>query len=131
MIFLWKNKLKRIFTWCAVLCCIGLLAGCSWSEARRNLDNARALRVGMTKEQVLAVMGEPIQDEIFTRPDVWFYFIEPVWVDGLTTEDECMPLVFENGKLIGWGNEYYARTRLMPKMPDTNAQNVRTLDLGD
>ena len=59
----------------------------------------------MTKAQVLAIMGEPVKDEIFTKPDVWFYFIEPVWVDGLTTEDECMPLVFENGKLVGWGNE--------------------------
>ena len=42
---------------------------------------------------------------------------------------ECMPLVFENGKLIGWGNEYYARTRLMPAMPKTNAENVRELNL--
>ena len=128
-IFPWKNKLKRIFILLAVTVCAGLLSGCSWAEARRNLDNARALRIGMTKAQVLEIMGEPVKDEIFTRPDVWFYFIEPVWVDGLTTEDECMPLVFENGKLVGWGNEYYARTRLMPAMPKTNAENVRELDL--
>ena len=128
-IFLWKNKLKRIFILLAAAVCVGLLSGCSWAEARRNLDNARALRIGMTKSQVLEIMGEPVKDEIFTKPDVWFYFIEPVWVDGLTTEDECMPLVFENGKLVGWGNEYYARTRLMPAMPKTNAENVRELDL--
>ena len=127
--FPWKNKLKKFSTLLAVAVCAVLLSGCSWSEASRNLENARALRIGMTKEQVLAVMGEPVQDEIFTRPDVWFYFIEPVWMDGLTTEDECMPLVFKDGKLIGWGNEYYARTRLMPAMPKTNAENVRELDL--
>ena len=40
-------------------------------------------------------------------------------------------LVFENGKLVGWGNEYYARTRLMPAMPKTNAENVRELDLSN
>lgn len=128
-IFLWKNKLKRILLLLAVAVCTGLLTGCSWSEASRNLENARALRIGMTKAQVLEIMGEPVENEIFTRPDVWFYFIEPVWMDGLTTEDECMPLVFENGKLIGWGNEYYARTRLMPAMPKTNAENVRELNL--
>ncbi len=83
----------------------------------------------MTKAQVLEIMGEPVKGELFTRPDVWFYFIEPVWMDGLTTEDECMPLVFEKGVLVGWGNEYYARTRLMPAMPKTNAENVRELDL--
>lgn len=125
------KKRSHIFVLPVIALCAVLLAGCSWSEASRNLENARALRLGMTKTQVLEIMGEPVQNEIFTKPDVWFYFIEPVWVDGLTTEDECMPLVFENGKLIGWGNEYYARTRLVPKMPKPNAETVRELDLTD
>ncbi len=116
---------------CSVLALTGmLLAGCGWVEASRNLDHARSLRIGMTKPQVLEIMGEPVQNEIFSKPDVWFYFVEPVWVDGLTTEDECMPLVFKDGKLVGWGNEYYARTRLLPPKPKSNSETVRELDLG-
>ena len=113
----------------AAVCAAAMLTGCGWVDARRNLDNARALRVGMTKQQVLEIMGEPVRNEVFVRPDVWFYYVEPVWLDFLTTEDECMPLVFENGRLIGWGNEYYARTRLLPAVPKTNAETVRELDL--
>ena len=30
-----------------------------------------------------------------------------------TTIDECMPVVFKNGKLAGWGNEYYNREKLL------------------
>jgi hypothetical protein len=89
-----------------------LVGGCAWSDAGRNLENSDRLRVGMTKEEVQTVMGEPQRDEVFTKPDVWFYYIRPNWIDGLVTEEECMPLVFSGGKLIGWGNEFYANYRL-------------------
>ena len=94
----------------ALLLC---LTGC-YSEAAGNLERSRQLRVGMTKEQVLKVMGNPVKEE-FSTPDRWFYFTNPVWADGLTTEEECMPLIFEKGKLTGWGNRYYARWRAAQK----------------
>lgn len=93
-------------------------AGCAlnpWYTASRNIDNSKRLRVGMTKSEVLDVMGEPLTDEIFCKPDCWYYYIEPVWVDGLTTEEECMPLVFEEGKLVGWGRGFFVRYRLERK----------------
>ena len=94
------------------------VGGCAltpWGIVQRNIENSRNLRVGMTKEQVLEVMGEPIRNEKFCNPNVWYYYIEMVWGDGLTTEDECMPLVFENGKLIGWGNDFWIDHRLRLK----------------
>ena len=93
------------------------ISGCStpWGTVSRNLENSRNLRVGMTKAEVLKVMGEPIRDEKFCEPDIWFYYVEMVWGDGLITEDECMPLVFENGKLIGWGNQFRIDHRLKRK----------------
>ena len=94
--------------------CVG---GCStpWGTIRDNIRNSRDLRVGMTKSEVLAIMGEPIRDESFCKPDIWYYYIEMVWGDGLITEDECMPLVFEDGLLIGWGNDFYVSHRLKRK----------------
>ncbi|MBQ7396381.1 MAG: DUF3192 domain-containing protein [Lentisphaeria bacterium] len=83
-----------------------LLVGCT---AARNIENSKKLRAGMTKNQVLAIMGRPIEDEAYCKPDVWFYHVETIWADGLDTRDECMPLVFENGKLVGWGNNFYTR----------------------
>ncbi|MPM73683.1 hypothetical protein SDC9_120665 [bioreactor metagenome] len=96
----------------------GVSAGCAsmpWNEAAHNIENSKELRVGMTKSEVLEVMGEPVSDETFSTPDVWYYFIQSVWMDGLTTEDECMPLVFEEGKLIGWGNPFYTQYRIDKK----------------
>ena len=95
-----------------------LAAGCSvnpFKTAKLNVENSKKLRIGMTKAEVLAVMGEPVKNEAFHRPDIWFYYFNMNWGDGFITEDECFPLVFENGKLAGWGNMYYTRTRLENK----------------
>lgn len=100
-----KNIIKLSF-FCLIL---ALFCGCSTKEIRRNLDNSAKLRVGMTKEQVLDIMGEPLRDASFHEENVWYYFVRVNWYDGLCTRDECMPLVFVNNKLAGWGNEYKAR----------------------
>ena len=114
---------KHVFTAAPLLGAALLLTvvfGCSapltpWGIIRRNVENSRNLRVGMTKGEVLEIMGEPIRDESFCKPDLWYYYIEMVWGDGLVTEEECMPLVFEGGKLVGWGNDFYIDYRLKRK----------------
>ena len=106
---------------CCLLSGVGGCAHTPWGVIQRNIENSRNLRVGMTKAQVLEIMGEPIRDEKFCEPDIWFYYNEMVWGDGLVTEDECLPLIFENGKLIGWGNDFRIDYRLKRK----NAPPVR------
>ena len=95
-----------------LLACSGGCAWTPWGVVKKNTENSRNLRVGMTKAEVLEIMGEPIRDEKFCEPDMWFYYREMVWGDGLVTEDECLPLIFENGKLIGWGNNFRLDYRL-------------------
>lgn len=91
-----------------------LLNGCGYFDQYDNFENSAQLRAGMTVEQVRAIMGEPL-DVPFAEQDVWFYYIETRWSDGQTTIDECMPLVFEDGKLAGWGKDYYTNRKLNPK----------------
>ena len=85
-------------------------AGCYFQQYT-NVENAKNLRVDMSKEEVLAIMGEPVEVEL-SSPDLWFYFIRSYWHDGMITEDECMPVVFENDCVVGWGNHFYATYRL-------------------
>jgi outer membrane protein assembly factor BamE (lipoprotein component of BamABCDE complex) len=103
-------KVKHFIFCTAVLTGLLLcLSGCR-SEAAVNMARARQLRTGMTKAQVLKIMGEPVKEE-FSSPDRWYYFVNSVWMDGLTTEEECMPLIFEKGRLAGWGSRFYAEWR--------------------
>ena len=76
-------------------------------ERQQNMDNAKKLKLGMTKKQVLAIMGEPLVSEKYNKPNIWFYYTDWDWADCARNEEECTPLVFENGILVGWGRVYY------------------------
>ena len=104
--------MKSFVKFFPLLIIVVMLCGCSFKEVRTNLENSQKLRVGMTKDEVLAVMGEPLKDESYHRPDLWYYYFDCNWMDGLYTEEECFPLVFKEGKLVGWGNRFYAAWRL-------------------
>ena len=95
-----------------VLFCTGCESINPYKIAEKNINNAKQLRIGMTKAEVLELMGEPLTGESFNRPDLWYYYFDCNWLDGLITEEECFPLVFKDGKLIGWGNRFYANWRL-------------------
>lgn len=99
----------------AVLVCTGCESLNPYKVAEKNINNAKNLRVGMTKAEVLTVMGEPLKDEAFNRPDLWYYYCDVDWLDGFYTESECFPVVFKDGKVIGFGNQFYARYRLENK----------------
>lgn len=91
---------------------VGLaLVSCLSPEAILNLENVAKLKEGMTKDEVLSIMGKPLEKEIYNKPDVWFYYTESKWSDGNSTSDECTPLVFEGGKLVGIGEEFYKKYR--------------------
>ena len=86
----------------------------------------------MTKNEVLAIMGEPEKQESFNKPDLWYYYQRTNWLDGFVTPDECFPLLFKDGKLIGWGNHFYSdynaeRRRLIKELelpPETEEKGA-------
>ena len=106
--------MMRLAVVLAVLCAGVFFSGCTapWKIAQANIENSKSLRVGMTKAEVLKIMGEPLKDEVFCKPDIWYYYTDVVWGDGMITEDECLPLVFKDSKLIGWGKVFLADHRL-------------------
>ncbi|MBE8167321.1 MAG: DUF3192 domain-containing protein [Shewanella sp.] len=93
-----------------------------WEHAQaENRKHIEELRLGMNKHQVLDLMGRPDineafliqkstsenEDEAGQEVQVLFYRTQHNSGDGKTTKDECTPLVFKAGKLIGWGDKAY------------------------
>lgn len=72
-----------------------------------NRAHIAALSEAATPESVRATMGTPNFADRTTvdgvRYDVLYYRTHRVEGDGNTTRDECTPLVFEDGKLVGTG----------------------------
>jgi hypothetical protein len=70
------------------------------------------LELGLKKTEILTLLGSPDITEA-KRTDagslqVMFYRTQHMQSDGITTEDECTPLLLENDELIAWGDSAYA-----------------------
>ena len=102
-----KNLLHFLYICCSVVI-LSLLCSCaSMAEKERNLANLAKIRRGLDKKEVLAIMGEPVKGEKYCSENVWYYFTQTQWMDGLITRDECTPIVFDYfGKVAGWGKEF-------------------------
>ena len=78
------------------------------------------LKLGSTREEVLALLGSPDITEAkrqgATAIQVMFFRTQHVRADGLTTQDECTPLLFENDKLIAWGEGLTPVTKKVRRM---------------
>ncbi len=100
--YVMKKRLIILLLLCALLSGCGAVKGLEASANRNQLDG---LKVGMTTDQVRAVMGKPYKSEFYGSKQMWFYITE--WQsDGKTTLDEMTPLVFENDILLGWGSNF-------------------------
>ena len=86
------------------------------SKQKTNRTNITKLTIGLDHVTVLTRMGDPDISEAFTGSNdkayqILFYRTHKLHGDGDTTKDETTPLVFEDGVLIGWGNDALQRTQ--------------------
>jgi len=108
-------KQDRLFGLAIVLLAVMGCAGSPYQtgrEAESNRANLFNLRIGLTKDQVRAVMGTPYKTESYAQEgkhlDFWLYLTEGKSLSGLPLNDSNFtPLAFENGILKGWGRNYY------------------------
>ena len=85
-----------------------LCASCGYFQAKEQRAKLADIRVGMTRDQVAEIAGEPLSKELYSTDNLWFYYTSPKWYDGLVTQDECTPFLFdEDGVLQGWGHDYF------------------------
>lgn len=83
------------------------LCSCFYAEISRNEKNLTKIRKGMTKKQVLEIMGEPIKGESYCTDKVFFYYTRQSWMDGMVMRDECTPIAFDEfDRVIGWGPNF-------------------------
>ena len=99
--------MKKLFIVLAAGFIAWSLGGCFYAEIERNQKNLARIRKGMTKQQVLEIMGEPVKGESYCTDNVFFYYTRQSWMDGMIMRDECTPIAFDEfGRVIGWGPDF-------------------------
>ena len=125
MRFSWIIFLSLILTGCATSPVYNPMQSDSPQEILLNESGLKALRDGMTMDQVHKIMGQelmigykyqapgyqpltipnPYKSEAIKGTGILLeYYIEAIRLpDGIVSDNELMPLIFKNGKLVGRG----------------------------
>jgi hypothetical protein len=79
-----------------------------WHEKeQKNRKHIARLQQDASYDDILNRMGIADFNELYTKGDgtyqVLYYRTQRIEGDGVTTIDECTPLVFKNSVLVGWG----------------------------
>ena len=87
-------------------------ADMKWQERETyNAKQIGQLEFGMSKDDVIRMLGSPDINEAKETSNgahqVLFYRTHHVTSDGITTKDECTPLLVRDNELVGWGNDAY------------------------
>jgi outer membrane protein assembly factor BamE (lipoprotein component of BamABCDE complex) len=83
-----------------------------WEDRQEyNKVQISKLELGLQKKQILKLLGSPDITEAKRNDNkelqVMFYRTQHKKADGITTEDECTALLFENSELVAWGDTAY------------------------
>ena len=125
MRFAWGVLLSLMLTGCATTPAYNPMQTASQQELLLNESGFKAIQDGMTLEQVHKIMGQalvigyqyqsaeykpltipnPYKSESLNGTDYFIeYYIESIrQPDGIVSDNELMPLIFKNAKLIGRG----------------------------
>lgn len=91
----------------------------------KNRQDLMKLKIGMTKAEVNRTIRQkgigipynisnPYKSETLKGKDkifeVWYYLTDRKSADGAITDDELTPLIFDDDKLIGWGQSFLSDT---------------------
>ncbi len=102
--------MKKIYSF-LTLAAVGLFTSCT--SIPQSAENLNQLQIGMSKSEVLDLMGEPLKEEIYHQSNIWFYHTDNKWFDGSVTKDECTPIIFDDIDTVsGWGYDFYKKNFL-------------------
>jgi hypothetical protein len=83
-----------------------------WKDREEyNKVQVSKLELGLHKQAILDLLGSPDISEAKRIGEkelqVMFYRTQHKQADGITTADECTPLLFIYGQLVAWGDSAY------------------------
>ena len=79
------------------------LANCGLVTSQVNQRSLMNVQVGMTRDEVISIMGLPQKREAYGRTE---FLIYRTGLDG-SEQERFTPVAIVDGKVTGWGRNYY------------------------
>lgn len=80
------------------------------AREKNNRQHIQSLQVGISFADITEKMGIADFNELSLKGSeqyqILYYRTQRKQPDGITTKDECTPLIFKENSLIGWGQDY-------------------------
>ena len=96
------------------------LWGCGSRAEHLNREKLLLLELGISKDKAIAMMGMPIYTEAHRGEDeamveILYFdtsrFGNGVYSPECSSRGDCVPLIFEDDRLAGWGDAFYQSRR--------------------
>jgi hypothetical protein len=84
-----------------------LLAGCGYVVGEANRTKLNSVQVGMSRDELLAIMGAPSKREAYGRTEFLMYRTPLTNPVGINEQDFFTPVAIVDGRVVGWGRNYY------------------------
>jgi len=112
-----------LFAFLIIGCASGGIAYRMVNKNNTNIKNLEKSEIGMTKTEILTLMGTPDKSEDFERKgvavEVLYYLTSGSYSPGTGWQHiDSTPVVFEAGILKGWGKYYYEQSMGSPRLPE-------------
>jgi len=111
-----------LFALLIIGCANGLIAYRTVNKDNTNIMNLEKSKIGMTKTEVLTLMGTADKSEKFERKgvavEILYYLTSGSYSSYMGWRNiGSTPVVFEAGILKGWGKYYYEQRLWGPRIP--------------
>ena len=110
-----------LFALLIIGCTSGHIAYRMVNNDNTNIDNLEKSKIGMTKTEVVALMGTADKSEKFERKgvavEILYYLTSGSYSPGTGWQNiDSTPVVLEAGILKGWGKYYYEQKMGSPRI---------------
>lgn len=90
-----------------------LISGCAtWPMGiEKNRKNLMKLEIGMSKQEVINIMGSPYDGEVYKLADgqilEFLIYLTKYTDSGPIPDSDTTPICLQNGQITGWGRNFY------------------------
>jgi len=99
--------MKKIFFLSIILIALLLTSSCSivyQYQSRTTNDKLMQLNVGMSRNEVLSILGTPDKREVYGEMEFLIYVTD---YRAYYEKERTTPILIKSGKVAGWGRNYY------------------------